>query len=242
MMTTQKGFTLSELLISMFLVSFIMTLSIQFYVHHKRYYLQLEQLINQQHDLNWVQLLISTSVRHAGYTPCLSLNQLTRTDTRDPQNPMLSIAYSENNLKINRMSEYFNGIISIKNRQEVEVTKTHTLHEHHPIIIADCMHAEIHIIKHIRHTEFGQILSLEAPLNYLYSKKAYIGDYIEDHWHIKKKSNGKNALYYQAEEISAYIKILTIVTKKIHTQNYLDISLGMAENDIQHFQIAVRAA
>src|SRR5690242_19280686 len=82
-MKKQFGFSLSELLISLLLASSIMAMLTQCYLNSKHQYMQAQKILALRFDLQWVSDLLADSIRRAGFTPCLGIEQLTAVDRRN---------------------------------------------------------------------------------------------------------------------------------------------------------------
>jgi type II secretory pathway component PulJ len=146
-MQRQLGMSLSEVLISLFLASIITSTLIQFYVICKKQYQETEKILESQFDVQWVVDLLSESVRRAGFTPCLSLNHMQVVDLRSHPRAIeaLQIQNQPNPfIQVHRMDEHFGKIIKIESPTQIRVEHSGIFHEKHPVLIADCVHAEVH--------------------------------------------------------------------------------------------------
>ena len=76
-------FTYTEILISLFLATFILTVLTQFYLSNKRHYIDTQKQLENHLDLQWVRELLSDSIRRAGFTPCVGIRQLRVIDSRN---------------------------------------------------------------------------------------------------------------------------------------------------------------
>lgn len=119
------GFSLIELLISLFLVSLISTMLIQAYVLNKQQYISIEAKLERHFDVQWVRDLLADSVRRAGFTPCLNIAQLEAIDRRkQPQFLGLNaIEIKKDSLQVNRMSEHFAEFIATAKAQQILVSQ-----------------------------------------------------------------------------------------------------------------------
>jgi len=109
-MTKQAGIGLSEVIISLFLASLILTLLTQLYLSNKRQYSEAQKLLETNFDLQWVSDLMSDSIRRAGFTPCLGIDQLKTIDRRNNDKTLLGLKIEQSPLQliqVNRTRELF---------------------------------------------------------------------------------------------------------------------------------------
>ncbi|MGL5742537.1 MAG: hypothetical protein ACRCXC_08285 [Legionella sp.] len=153
-MKRQMGLSLSEVLISLFLASVIMTLLIQIYSGSKRQYMEAEKILTTGFDVQWLGDLLTDSISRAGFTPCMVLDQLQTVDQRNIHNNVRAL-YVENEplqlIQIKLMNEHFVKPIKIQSPTQIVVPYPMPLNEKRQILIADCVHAEIHGQFHVVH-------------------------------------------------------------------------------------------
>lgn len=245
-MRTQLGFSLSELLISLFLTSLIMTLLFAFYLSTKRQYMETQAVLSRNFEQQWVADLLTDSVRRAGFTPCLGVDYLKRVDRRRPGRDLAGLRVTNHPrklLEINHMNEHFYTPLKIGSSQ-ILLAKTAVFNEKRPLIIADCQHAEVHEVALVEKTGRGLLLTLAKPLLFTYTSISYVGEWLEENWFIKQTASGKNVLYYKlvhSEELSPLIHALDVVDRRQAPEGVVEINLGIAENKIQRLIIAVRS-
>lgn len=241
-----QGFGLPELLISLLLASIIMTTLIQFYLDSKRQYIQAQKLLAARFDVLWVSDLLSDSIRRAGFTPCLAVEQLYVIDRRNGariHSGLLVENKPGQSIKINRMSEDFSQVIKIPNSFQFVLSSSAFINGKRPIIIADCKHAEVHTIQQVEHVKEGYLVTLNKPLKFSYQASAYAGDWLEEQWFIKKNSTAISALYYRSfhlEELSSLIHSLQIKEQLIHEKRLIDIEMGLDGGKVHQLRVAVR--
>ncbi len=246
MRTHHFGFTLSECLTSLFIMSFISILLVQIYIMHQRYYWQFNQLLDEDLDVQWVSELLTHSVRSAGFTPCLSIDNLESVDTRFAGKHIKSMYVEEgvnSKLSINRMEEHFAQVIDISQNQLLVADKLS--YSNTPIIlIADCMHAEIHRVGRPQKTTRGWRLNLETPLVFSYPGTAYVGLWLEEQWFIKKNHQQQRALYYKqqhSEELTPFIQSFAVTSHWQQQMNEVSIVLGLSSARKEELHVRVRA-
>lgn len=235
-MKKQSGMSLSEVLVSLFLSSFIMTLLTQFYLNSKHLYIEAEEVLAENFDLQWANDLLSDSIRRAGFTPCLGIDQLNL-----KQNGVVVRGLTIENeprplIQVNRMSEHFVSLVSVANSTQLVVSPGVSFHEKRSVMIADCEHAEVHNISSVE----GSVIHVEKPLQFKYSKSAYVGEFIKEQWFIKN-----NALYYklnQAEEVTSLIHSLSMHNQREHGKPFIEVIMSLADGKTRKLLIAVRGS
>lgn len=247
-MIKQSGWGLTDALISVFLTSLITMLLMQFYVSNKQQYLQAQQKLETNFDIQWVSDVLSDSVRRAGFTPCLGINQLEVVDRRHFKATVSAITIdspSFSSLGINRMSEHFDKIILIRSPTQLLVTKGTIFRENHHVLIADCEHAEIHQILRVDREGRYFLITLTRPLLFSYSVSTYLGEWLEERWFIRENDKKIKSLFYksvQVEELSSLIHSLQINLHKVNGKILLEIILGLDKNKTQKLLVAVRGS
>ncbi|KTD06408.1 hypothetical protein Lgra_3185 [Legionella gratiana] len=247
-MKKQAGLSLSEVLISLFLASVIMTPLIQFYLVSKRQYMEIEKILEAGFDVQWVDDLLSDSIRRAGFTPCLGLDQLKVIDHRNYHNSIRALNIENQPsqfIQVNRMNVNFAKLIKIESPTTLLVQHLGSLNEKRPLLIADCNYAEIHellaINQHINETR----IILSKPLMHVYETATYVGEFLEERWFIKKNAKRQNALYYQwvqTEEVTPLVHSLSIKKQYIQNKQFLEVTLGLEEDKTYKLMIAVRGS
>lgn len=245
-MYKQSGVSLAEVLIGLVLASLIMTLLMQFYLSSKRQYLEAEDILSRSFDLRWVGELLSDSIRRAGFTPCVGIEQLIVNDRR-PKGGVIH-ALSVNNevpqsIQINRMHEHFSQVLKIKHFTQIMVASTRLFKAKRPLMIADCEHAEVQNIVAVESAPGGTLITLARPLLFSYAAGASVGEFLEERWFIKKNRQAEASLHYQlaqTEEITPLVHSLNTQLKNAHGRALLEVNLGLAEGKIYKLLVAVR--
>lgn len=243
-MNHQSGISLSEVLVSLFLSSLICSMLCEFYLVNKRQYIQMQETLARGFEQQWVSDLLADSVRRAGFTPCLSVDKTKIVDRRVEGAFVsgLRIASSPRSLiQVNRMSEDFSNVLSIKNQYQVLISKSRQVMEGHPVLIADCSHGEIHYPLHIEQSVEGTLVTLAKPLMFHYESLAYFGAWLEEQWFIKPNAEGESTLHYKlvhTEELSALIHSLDVVKEG----QMVDVHLGLDKSQPHHLVVRVRAS
>ncbi|STY29671.1 Tfp pilus assembly protein PilW [Legionella wadsworthii] len=244
-MNIQRGISLAELLISLFLASVMMLILIQLYLNSKKEYLEIEKTLERQFDLQWVSNLISDSIRRAGFTPCLSIDRLQIIDHRNHQNKIQSLRIqNEPNpiVQVNRMNEQFSKIIQIHGAK-ILVQNPAKVHKNRLLLIADCEHAEVIDQFNIEKNKETSLITLGRPLFFMYDNAAYIGEFFEEKWFIKKNLQNKNTLHYtllQTEEVTPLVHSMKVQVRRLKEKQLLQISMELEGKEKHQLKILVR--
>lgn len=217
----------------------------QFYLNSKHQFLEAEELLSAGFDVQWVSNLLHDSISRAGFTPCLSIDQLHLKDNSKEVVHALKISNSQQFIQVSRMSENFTPLVRIQNATQIVALSRASLNKKHPLLIADCHHAEIHHVIRIEKHFRGVLITLDKPLQFSYSSSTYVGEYIEERWLIKKNKDKKNALHYQvmhAEELTSLIHFLNVTSKNTNGKEFVEVILGLSGDKIHKLSITVRGS
>ncbi|MDI1353088.1 MAG: prepilin-type N-terminal cleavage/methylation domain-containing protein [bacterium] len=247
-MKRQQGISLSELLISLLLSSLLMTILMQFYLHNKQQYIVVENKLDTHFDLQWITNLLSDSIRRAGFTPCLGIEQLISVDRRSTDNTISALkinSFPVQSLQISRMSEEFTELSSVDHPTQLFVNEFIELNPKHSVLISDCYHAEVHHIATIRKHPHGTLIVLAKPIQFVYPSGAYLGEWLEESWFIKPNFSGSKTLHYQlrgTEELSAMVHSLATQIVRVNQKKIIKLSLGLADHKTHELLVAIRAS
>lgn len=232
-MNNQQGIGLPELLIALFLASITLLTLMRHYLHSKQQVHHIKTVLEQSIELQLVTDLIRDSSRRAGFSPCSGIEHLKTTDRRHAPKKLVAIEInlgSKPSLQINRMSEHFVSVLQILGPVDVLIAYNETLNRDHPILIADCYHAEVHEISQVRHTAAGQIITLNQSLAFRYYAPIYMGAWMEEAYFIHAKPNSKSSLFYRlhhAEELTTFVHTLSARMEKHQGKTLLQVILGL---------------
>ena len=241
----QQGVSLPELLIALFLASFIMVLLMRHYINAKQQYQYFQSKLEQRIDLQMVTELIRDSTRRAGFTPCLNIDHLKTRDQRNSRHALKSISIGpEQSLIINRMNEQFDTVIDILDPTHLLITDLSPIHRGQSILIADCYQAEVQNVEQVKHLPNRQLLTLNQPLAFRYQPPFYLGEWLEERFFIRKSAGSKTAsLFYklhQTEELTEEVQNMSLRLNK-KTFTLLKIILGFTKGDTQTLETMVRS-
>ncbi len=215
----QKGSSLAEVLISLFLSTLIIASLMQMYLCHKRHYQQFQSDLDMLYDLQQISALMRQSLMSAGFTPCLALDKLTAIDRRadDKTVHALQTATNPSMLHTSRMSEKFYPLLKVTGSRHLLLSAKALVNARHPVLIADCFHAEVHRIDSIEHSPQAVSIQLARPLRFNYQNGSYIGEWIEEKWLVRPNPQGVSSIYLQSrgsEELSSMISAMKLNQNK----------------------------
>lgn len=238
-----RGFGLAEVLISLFLSSLILTTFIKHFVTSKSQYQTAQNNLNQRYDVQLISDLLSSSIKQAGFTPCLGIKWLAMRDGHHTAIKMTSDNHHA--LQLSRMSENFSQARQMINTQQLVVEGDNFFKPHQTIMVADCFHAEIETITQVKKQANQLVLSLKNPLHYHYREPIYVGEWLVERFFIALNNRGKPALFYQIhhpEELSDAIQRMNVQLVKQKNKMLVQINLNLKEQKIIHLEIATRAS
>ena len=232
----QKGISLVELMISLFLSSLLMSALMQHYLCLKKQYNHAQQALEQRLELQLVSELIRDSARAAGFAPCLGITRLITKDRRDDLSPLAAITVKDKpeSLKLARMDDNFLVLLKQISPTRLLLDGKREFDARYPVVIADCFHAEVHLISHSEKTSLGVLVTLKKPLSYDYTAPVYLGEWLEERFLIEKNNQGEPALFYdtsQREELTTHINYLSARLAQHKGRSFLSVTLGVVNDD-----------
>lgn len=245
MMKKQQGIGLIEIMVSLFIASIILVIMSQLYLSSKSHYLKIQAKLEESFEIQWISDLLSDSIRRAGFTPCMGIEQLESVDLRSSPHQLNALISSKNVLQINRMYEWFTEAIKIHSPIELEISNNINLHEHQALILSNCKQAEVHGILKQEQLGTRQLITLTEPLRFDHQVHLYLGAWLEERWFIKNKPGGERALYYhlsRTEELSSLIDSLFVEQKIINGKGLVKVSLGLRDGNEHEFSVVVRGS
>lgn len=237
---------MSEVMIGLLLASFLLTALIKQYLRVKHQSSRFIQNIEQQMDTQMVIDLIRRSIRHAGYTPCRPINQLTTASSIEEFSKIRAITIDEKNnhyVDIQRMANRYAVVSHIKNIQQVSVKKKF-FHEGQVVAVTDCFHAEIMKIAHIVNDNHYQLITFSNSLQFSYPRTAYIGEWLKESYFIGQSTNQKASLFYKgkrSEALSHSIHGFTVDVLEREGRQLLTIQLESNYGKTTVFSTTVRS-
>jgi hypothetical protein len=231
---TIKGFSLAEIIISLFLSSVILLLLLRYYVSIKQQFIHVQSVIEAEADLAWITDLIRSKINQAGFTPCGNIKYLHSQNNSQTKQQLIDVKMQ--NFPVARLDLYHMSEPVIKIKQILD--PTHLLLDSYAdlkentVLIADCHFAETQVIKQ----QSKQIVTLSQSLIFNYHDPIYVGVWEHDAFFVKN-----NAMLIheskQKEELSASITDLLLSGDSAH------ISVKLLDKNQQSTQIvaAVRS-
>lgn len=202
-MNNQKGVGLAEILISLLLSSLIMTALMHQYIKIKQHYVRMQALLEQDTEMQLAIDVMRDSIRQAGFAPCLGIDRLMTVDK------LKGLEIKGHELFIHRMSSSFETILTINNATKILTTHTNNHLFSRPILIADCVHAEIQTVKNVQITHAGKLINLSQPLLFDYTPPIYVGEWLDEQFFVPPAGG----LFYKvqhADELTHVIKKMLV--------------------------------
>jgi hypothetical protein len=239
-MKREQGIGLVEVLISLFLSSVMISALTQQYISMKHHYAQFQSSLEETMDQQLVTDVMRDSIRQAGFTPCLSITHLSTLDSRRQGDHLTAVERRANDtsvLRINRMDPAFESVLAVNSSLQILATHHHSLHKTHPVIIADCYHAEVHTIRDLRSTSEGQLISLTKPLTFSYHPPVYVGEWFEERFFVRP--NGGLFLHRQrTDELASSVKSMRTGFSTTAQGLMIEVNLGL--KNAHHIRIDTR--
>lgn len=246
-MNKENGFSLIELVVSLFVASLLITLIMQQYLIAKGQFKKMQLLMEQAIELEMVMDLIRDSVRRGGYTPCQGISSLESIDRRTNKIKLAAIETKtgkDNYLQINRMNEYYSTLIKQLSPTQLLVKSNISYENQQAILISDCYHAEVQESLEARKTAAGTIITLKKPLAFNYASPVYLGEWIEEKFFMKKNKKGHNSLFYKknhVDELSDFINLNSVDLNSLQGKSLVKLNLETEFLKSQHLVTRVRA-
>ncbi len=215
-----RGFSLSEMLICILLASLLLAGLTQQYSQVYRQNSILTTNLEQNLDLQLVSELLRNSLHGAGFTPCGNLDNLHKMLDID----LSAVVIVDNSIATSRMnSDYyeFSNVADVTRFLDKSI-------KHRQYLITDCYNAAL-INNDSKNENWHYIEN-----NYV--SPIYIGEYIQEVFWIKDLKN----LYYKfkhSEKLTEYVKSLHADWLD---ENYLQIKLTLANNNVQNLLVRIR--
>ncbi|KTD83027.1 PilW family protein [Legionella waltersii] len=246
-MKKEQGFTLSELLVSLFITSILFSVLLQVYLSIKEQYIKSQEIIEFNIELQWIGELLGQNIRQAGFSPCRRVDHLQSADRRNMDIPLTVFQIDhdhEDSLEIHHMSSTYAEISKIIGRQQVLVSEDKPIGPNYPIIMADCLHAEVHRVASVQRHAGGYLITLVEPILFDYQLNAYIGQWLEEKWFMKTDANGHKHFYYRlihSEELSSLISVFQVLKETINHRVLISILLGDPKYNVNTILFTVRS-
>lgn len=216
------GIGLFELLLGLVLTSFLLSVLFRHVLLMKRHAMYLHTLLIKDAEVMQLTSMMRFHIRQAGFTPCANIDHLISLDQRQSTMPLQAISVQEG-LSINRMSSTFTEISLLPSRQQFWVKDTLSWNLKHPILIADCRHAEVHTLASFR----GRYMVLNKNVSFQFEPPIYVGEWLTERFFIKQK-----ALYYQGHHVDQFLgSVHHLSAKKITPGHGVAVTLGLDNAD-----------
>lgn len=229
----QAGLGLPEMMISLFLSGMITVALMNQYVGIKQHFLRLQAAMGEALDVQWAGELIRDSIRHAGFTPCLNLDNLIVQDQRN--SPMhLTAVELGSDLVIHRMSSKFNVVVGEPSSTYLQTTRDAILHTNQSILIADCEHAEVQNVLAVHNAQNVQYITLEKPLAFHYQPPIYVGEWLQERFFVRRLG-----LFYQQEHVDELTDQITSMSLK-QLASRIQVMFRTKSGQVYELETAIR--
>jgi prepilin-type N-terminal cleavage/methylation domain-containing protein len=245
-MREEGGFTLSEMLVSLFITSILFSVLFQVYLSIKDQYTKNQELIEFNIELQWIGELLGHNIRQAGFTPCRRVDHLQSADRRHMDIPLAILQIAQvpaAALEIHRMSNTYSVIMRIIGGQKILISGDIMLSPKYPIIVADCFHAEVHQVASMQRQAGGYLITLSEPMLFDYQLNSYIGNWLEEKWYMKTDSKGHKHFSYRllhSEELSPLISVFQVLKEMVNDRLVVSILLGDPKYNVNSMLFSVR--
>lgn len=190
----EQGLTLLECLLGIVLSLLLLTLVMQQYLHIKQETIGVIQAVTRASRLHLAFDLLRRRGHQAGFCPCLPIRNLMSFDHRTHQ-PLQTLEIKRKpgfKLTFYRMSDEFVSIKGMPQAHTFALLGSWRPHPQHPVIIADCRHAEVIQSYHIHSGE----MRVSSALKYTYHSPIYLGEWITEAFWISTTSHERSTLFY----------------------------------------------
>lgn len=230
-MKTLRGSSLTEVLVALVASSILIMILMNQYLGVKRHYQKYEAQLESSLETQLVVDLIRSTIRKAGFTPCMSIDNLRTYDTRNNMSSLSSLILpspEHHDLQINHMSDEFALLQSQVSPTQLLLKNEAEFSKKHPILIADCTHAEVHSIHELQHDSQHWKMTLNHALVYTYNPPVYVGEWIEEHFSIQR-----GQLFYgltHQDALTEAVRDFTVTLKSHHGKRLLHVTLNLEED------------
>ncbi len=233
-----KGFNLVELSVSMALTLIVLSVLLQQYVQVKQYDDKLYASIEEVMEIYSILGLMRDRIQHAGFTPCQSLDYLKHsTDDLNKIN-FASLTLLPHQIVSRRMGEPFSSALTLS-ANRIKLMKNIQCSPGDKVVIADCEHVEVRLVKQIEQGTKGIEMELQHPLTFSYRSNLYVGPWVEERFFMKPSKLGDSLLIYQtkhSETLSIQIQNMMIT----HDMNKIYVSLVPKQHPPLTMQVHLR--
>lgn len=228
--TSQSGISLVELLISFCLSLLLMSALMTSYLLAKRQYQKAGQTLSTAFELELLSEFLRDRIRAAGFTPCRGVSYLITKDRRPTGGSIKAIDWHSvpvSTIQLSSMNSHISQVWVEPEANQLLLQQGHCFEKGQAVMVADCFHAEVVLVKDCKKSPSAWFLTLEKSLYFTYTIPFYVSEWEEIHFYIAKNKKGQPALWYgsqgEKEELSSQIQGLTI--ERIHSLLRLDLKL-----------------
>ncbi len=237
------GWGLLELMLSLALSMLLLMVLVEQLIQTKRQTMQVAQAMQEMVELQWLSDVLRSRVRMAGFTPCRRIDHLIAIDTRThPQ----SLAWFEWQTQptpqctLRRMANSRRQVVRQINAHEL-VLDGPGVALHRSIMIADCVHAEVHQQTKLFAAPDGVHVLLHEPVRFTYVPPVYYAEWVSESFMIRPRAEGKPALWYKhhrADQLSQ--QVINFAVKVIMLGQHTWIDWRLMRDNSQWWSLVTR--
>lgn len=177
------GSILIELMISVAIGFLLISGLTEIYLSASRATQLQKKLIDVQTSAQSVITILHDNIKHAGFIGCAALTSDFPIVSHVPFEllPQTKLVGGDNQITV-RYADYpsANVIMPITNHSQIVVNNVERFKADDIMMISDCMHAEIAKVVAVSHQANKQVITLNAPLQYLFQPNADVSRLVEN--------------------------------------------------------------
>ena len=183
----------------------------------------------------WVSELLRSRVQRAGFTPCLRIDHLRAVDARARPELLSPIEVHQRptpQLLIRHMANDYSRVSPVRNERVLWIERGHVT-ENQVIIVADCVHAEVHAVQRVTLSRGGSLVELFEPIMFQYQPMAWAGEWVTERFFMQQSKQGQMALYYQhhrVDRLSTWIKRFSATRRSVQKAIIVHAEWGMDDS------------
>lgn len=212
------GFSLIEFAVSLVLVSIILCALIQQYTQLKQHDEIMHSSLDEAMEVQFTLDFIRGRIQQAGFTPCRALHYLQIVDHRPLKDDVAALTVIPQGIVTRRMSETYALAQTISHSHDIKLLATNKWLPGQVVMIADCEHAELHVVTEIYLNDKHVYVRFQSPLSFSYPAGLYISPWVEERFLMMPNKSGDNVLIYEGK----HTEMLTPNIKKMQITQEAD--------------------
>ncbi|MDF1677980.1 MAG: hypothetical protein P1U32_04720 [Legionellaceae bacterium] len=231
----ESGFSLTEILVCFLMSVALISILVMHVLSVSRQYQHTQTVLDEAIELQWVFDVIRARVHHAGFTPCVGLEHLKTVDTRERPEALKAIEVVNQKLLIRKMDEAIFGLVHILAPDTLRLEDVH-LQAENAILIADCMHAEVHDIDSVRATHAGDVLTLKKPLVFAYTSEVYVGPWVSQAFFFRSPKG----LFIETQRVNWLAAAQSVAFKLMEHKRYITLEMSLVSTLGKRYTLEAR--